>query len=44
MVRYTLKSMKLLIELLSNGNDDVQEQASYAPCPSHCGISCDVLN
>jgi hypothetical protein len=26
---YTLKSMKLLIELLSNGNEDVQEQASY---------------
>jgi hypothetical protein len=26
---YSLKSMKLLIELLSNGNEDVQEQASY---------------
>lgn len=25
---YSLKSMKLLIELLSNGNEDVQEQAS----------------
>jgi hypothetical protein len=36
--------MKLLIELLSNGNDDVQEQASYATCPSHCEITCDDLN
>ena len=26
---YSLKSMRLLIELLSNGNEDVQEQASY---------------
>jgi hypothetical protein len=30
--------MKLLIELLSNGNDDVQEQASCATLPSHCEI------
>jgi hypothetical protein len=39
LVRYTLKSMKLLIELLSNGNDDVQEQASCATCPSRCEIT-----
>ncbi len=36
--RYSLKSMKLLIELLSNGNEDVQEQASCAPTPNNLTV------
>ena len=33
---YTLKSMKMLIELLGNGNEDVQEQASCVHATPKC--------